>query len=205
MKLFKKESLITKLYLCFRIIIFPVKFLTRLTGLIKDNDRVLDLGCGYGIISLYLIFAGYKNKIFGLDIDKKRIQNLNNISKINHFNELRFEIRDFINQGFDGLDLYNVAILVDFLHHIDKDTQESLLKNLSKYIDKIIIKDIDRYPKYKYYWNIFHDKIIMQNKILCFQGSSKIHKYLVSLGYKVTYQKIPSIFPYPHFLLIAEK
>gem|GEM_PF-3268529 len=48
-------------------------------------------------------------------------------------------------------------------------TQNAFLTYLSHHVPTLIIKDIDTKPTYKYYWNLFHDKILMQNKILCFQ------------------------------------
>lgn len=205
LKLFKKESLSTKAYLCFRLLIFPSAFLYKLPYLIPSHDRILDLWCGYGIISLYLQFFWLHNDIFGLDIDKKRIYNLQEICKQKGFSHLHFEERDFITQWFDGLQWFDTAILVDFLHHIDHDTQNKFLRYLSQHISTLIIKDIDREPQYKYYWNWFHDRILMQNKILCFQWSKKIQQLLKNLWYTVTYQKISSPFPYPHYLLIAKK
>lgn len=205
LQLFKKESFGAKLYLCLRILIFPGAFLRKLPSLLRSNDRVLDLWCGYGIISLYLEFRGLHNQIFGLDIDKKRIHDLQNIAKHQWFDHLHFQIRDFITEWFDGLQWYDVAILVDFLHHLDRETQNKFLGYLSKHVSTLIIKDIDIRPRYKYYWNRFHDRILMQNKLLCFQGSHVFQKKLKDLWYTVSYQKIPSIFPYPHYLLVAKK
>lgn len=205
LKVFSKKSIITKLYLCFRILIFPRAFLYKLSSFIEKDSRVLDLWCGYGIVSLYIQFLGLKNDVFGLDIDKKRISNLQSIAKSCKFSNLHFQLRDFITQWFDWLQWYDIAILVDFLHHLDCKTQNSFITYLSKNISTLVIKDIDTKPKYKYYWNLFHDKVIMQNKILSFQWSKHFKQLLISLWYTVTYQKIPSIFPYPHFLLIAKK
>jgi len=205
LKLFSKESFGTKIYLCFRILIFPGVFLSKLPSFIQKDDRVLDLWCWYGIVSLYIQFLWLNNQVFGLDIDKKRIHNLQNIAQKFAFTNLHFQIKDFITQWFDGLQWYDVAILVDFLHHLDCMTQNAFLTYLSHHVPTLIIKDIDTKPTYKYYWNLFHDKILMQNKILCFQWSPHFKLLLTNLGYTVTYKKIPSIFPYPHFLLVAKK
>ena len=205
LQLFHKESFGTKVYLYFRILIFPGAFLRILPSLLGIHDRILDLWCGYGIVSLYLEFCWLHNQIFGLDIDKKRIHDLQTIAKDALFEHLHFQIRDFITEWFDGLHWYDTAILVDFLHHLDRETQNHFLTYLSQHVATLIIKDIDTKPRYKYYWNRFHDRILMQNKILCFQWSHTFQKLLTDLWYTVSYQKIPSIFPYPHYLLVAKK
>ncbi len=205
LQLFTKENFKTKLYIILRILIFPWIFLKSINRYINKEDTILDLWCWYWIVSLYLQFSWLNNQILGLDIDEKRINNLQTVCKQQWFTELHFKKRDFITEWFNWLEWYNTAILVDFLHHLDLKTQIDFLHHLWKSISTLIIKDIDIKPKYKYYWNRFHDRVLMQNKILCFQWSKKTQKLLTDIWYTVTYKKIPSIFPYPHYLLIAKK
>ncbi len=203
--LFSHDNIKTKLYLIVRIVIFPIYMFQKISPILDPNSKVLDIWCGFGILSLYLKHNWHKGDILWLDYDPKRIKALNQIVKKHKIKNLWFIQRDLITQGFKWLKWYDTAILVDLLHHIDIKTQEKLLTHLANNIKTIIIKDIDIKPRFKYYRNFFHDRYLMRNKVLHFQWHPKIKKYLENLWFKVTYQKINSIFPYPHFLLIAKK
>lgn len=165
----------------------------------------MDIGCWYWIFSLYLVFQGYRWKIFWLDIDWNRIDKLNKLIENHALKNIIFIKKDIIKEWFDWLDWYETVYMFDILHHLDKITQEKLLNSLSENCKVIIIKDIDTKPRYKYLWNLFHDRYLMGNNILCFLGSGYIQTYLKGLWYNVEYRKINSIFPYPHYLLIATK
>ena len=202
---YKEETIVVKIYLFLRIIIFPLDFIKEINFIFKNKKPILDIWCWYWISSLYLKYKWFNNKILWVDIDKKRINLLNkNIDRLK-FENIKFLERNLISEWFWWLEQYDIALLVDILHHLDLKTQNNLLEFLSKNVETIIIKDINNKPRYKYYWNLFHDKYLMRNKVLCFQWSKKIENYLINLWYKVEYKKVKSIFPYPHYLLIAKK
>lgn len=203
LKLFKDYSILTKIYLIIRISILPFSFFKLLLKTIWKNDNLLDIWCWFWITSLYIKFKWLSNKILWLDISWDRINKLNEIVKKDK--SISFIKRDLITEWFSWLEWYKTAILVDLLHHIDEKTQSDLLLHLSKNVDTIIIKDIDIKPRYKYYWNYFHDRYLMNNKLLCFLWSKKVILLLQQYWYDVEYKKIFSIFPYPHYLLIAKK
>lgn len=205
LSLFRKEGIGTKVYLCVRMLIFPFAFLGKIQSFFEKSSGILDIGCGYGISSFYPVFLRMKTRVCWLDFDEKRIRKLTHIVESKDFPNLSFFVRDLMKEGFQGLEWYDTALLVDVLHHIDQETQSELLKFLSGHTKNILIKDIDITPRYKYYWNFFHDRYLMNNKVLCFQGSAEIKRILENLWYSVRYEKIASIFPYPHFLLIASK
>lgn len=203
LKLFKDYSFLTKIYLMVRISILPFSFLKLLLKTIWNNDNLLDIWCWFWITSLYIKFKWLNNKILWLDISWDRINKLNEVVKNDQ--NISFIKRDLISEWFSWLEGYNTAILVDLLHHIDEKTQSDLLLHLSQNVSTIIVKDIDIFPKYKFYWNYFHDRYLMNNKLLCFLWSKKVILLLQQYWYDVEYKKIFSIFPYPHYLLIAKK
>lgn len=204
--LFDSLSLAAKIYLYIRILLIPSDFFVFLTTHITQKDRVVDIGCGYGMLSFFAHTYCHASYVFGVDFDVQRIKDLQQLVDRRRISGIHFETRDLMKEWFDGFEKCNVAMISDVLHHIDTDTQNDLLRFLSEQeVNTLIIKDIDRKPYWKYCWNYFHDRVIMRNDVLSFQGSEKIKSILVWLGYTVKEFPVRSIFPYPHYLFYATK
>lgn len=58
---------------------------------VKPGDRVLDIGCGSGILSIASLLLG-ADKAFGVDIDKLAVKTANENAKENGFDESRFTV-----------------------------------------------------------------------------------------------------------------
>ena len=79
---------------------------------IKENDKILDLACGKGVITPYL-FNLSKSKVIGIDISSKMI---NYAKKIND-DKSRYEFihGDFIN--YDFKDKFDVIVIFNAYPH----------------------------------------------------------------------------------------
>lgn len=107
------------------------RILTKILQKPKKNESVFDLGCGFGLESLYLSEKGYK--VFGIDKSKHKI----NIAK-----KLAKELRD-INIEFQKDDIFELknkylkfdnAILFEVLEHVNNP--QKMIHAVSKYIKK---------------------------------------------------------------------
>lgn len=207
LSVFVEKSRKVKSYLVARCIIFPWQVFDIIKKDVDFKEKtIMDIWCGYWIVPLFFIHQKRPIKyIKGIDIDSKRIKDLQQLSKKHNRDHLKFEVYDLIKHWPNNIENTDIALLFDLLHHIDKKTQDILLEHLSQITNTIIIKDIGTKPKRKYNRNFFHDRYLMGNKILCFQWKEKIKEKLESLWYQVIQKKIKSLFPYPHYLLIAQK
>ncbi len=199
---FRHTSLHARGYLAIRLMLLPHDFLSFLESNLSKKENILDVGCGYGLVTLFLSYIWHEGKIMGVDIDAIRIRDLQALPLPSNISFLE---RDLIGEGFSGLEWYDTAIMVDILHHLDEPTQVALIAFLAKQVKTLIIKDIDTTPRYKYLWNYFHDRYVMRNDILCFLGSARIRTELEKNGFTVEPQKITSPFPYPHYMFVARR
>ncbi len=115
-------------------------------GYINDcvpaNADVIDIGCGYGLISYLLCFTSDRRNILGIDYDKDKIDIANNcISKNNRISFIEADAVDFDYPGAD------VFLMNDVLHYISRENREKLFKRC---VDKLrpggmmIIRDADK-------------------------------------------------------------
>jgi len=94
---------------------------------LKENDKVLDVGCGTGILDK-TIYSYTKNKVVGIDISDKMLEvakKKNDIDDIIYINQSFY---DYNEGGFDKIIIYNAyphfVLLEEF--------KEALYRNLKK-------------------------------------------------------------------------
>lgn len=93
--------------------------ITTLLSYIKENSRVLDIGCGNGYSTI--IFAKNKNiNIIGADYSKRMIKNANQSLYNNHkqLKNTRFEIQDILNTSYED-NYFDIVISERCLINID--------------------------------------------------------------------------------------
>lgn len=93
---------------------------------LKKNEKVLDIGCGKGTITKFLIDR-YSLHLQACDINNYLID-----KKISFKKMVGGKLPKF-KQKFDA------ALLNDVLHHISKDKQASIIKDSLKVASKILI------------------------------------------------------------------
>jgi len=109
--------------------------------MIPKNASVMDLGCGYGTMSMALALSGEKRVIRGVDYDGDKVKMAKNCAVVP--SNLHFEQGDVMTTTFDHSDVF---ILSDVLHYLEDDEQDALLKKMSDHLNvngKIIIRDGD--------------------------------------------------------------
>lgn len=207
LNLYKNIGIFDKLFLVLRLLILPY---TEILRILPDNiTNVLDIGCGHGLFSnlLTLAYDG-KVKIKGIDYDPKKIK-VANISKDNNPFHSRINFQCLNVDEVDTNEKYDCIILTDLLHHISFASQELLLNRIRLALSDVgvlLIKEVDKTPRWKFYWNLCHDKIITKFSLVYYRSHKELIQLLVSLGYRnVKYLQLKknSWLPYAHFVLLC--
>lgn len=118
-----------------------------LEKLIPQQCKIVDLGCGEGILANFLALSSNKRKIFGFEIAKERLSIAN---------------RNIPNTEFKSADITkldipscNVIILFHVLHHLSSyKQQEEVLRKCYKSLkkgDKLLIVEVEIKPSMKYW------------------------------------------------------
>ena len=197
----KKIGFIDKLKISYRPMVCPFD---DLLDIIPEQESVFDIGCGSGMF-LSLV-ATYKNpeKVYGIEIDDKLIENAKKIFKnINVPSEFKKYNGNTLPQEINS---YKYIVLIDVLHHIPKQNQFSFLKNIYDMMNEesiLIIKDIDR-KNPLHYWNKIHD-MIFSGEIGNEPNSLELQNELTNMGFKEITKSYRTMLLYPHFTLICQK
>lgn len=109
---------------------------------VPRDASIVDIGCGYGMMSYMLSFTSEKRSILGIDYDSDKIELAGNCISKN--DRIRFVAADAVSYAYENADVF---LLSDVLHYIPEEKQDSLMKQCINHLNPggcIIVRDADR-------------------------------------------------------------
>ena len=100
------------------------KFIAKL---IKKTDRVLEVGCGSGLGSIFL--SQHCAEVIGLDVKKHEI---NEAQSYNRRRNVHFEVCDFFD--YPESDQFDVVVNMDVIEHMSQEMGRKLIGKISKVV-----------------------------------------------------------------------
>ena len=176
-----------------------------LLPLIKENDSLLDIGCGQGQFILLAAKTVNPLKIAGIEISNALIEKCEEMIKQNGLGNASVSIYN----GFDLPDFsreYNVFTMIDILHHIPEAKQWDYLENLYKTLKKgdlLILKDINA-GSILHIFNKLHD-FVVSREASREKKACDVLSFCEKLGFKAELFKKKRMLVYPHFILTLRK
>lgn len=108
---------------------------------LPKKGKIVDIGCGYGFLSLMLGFMGKDRQITGIDYDEEKINTASNcISKNTHTHFIHADVTTF------ELAYADAFIINDVLHYLQPKEQVDLVKRCVSRLNEngvMIIRDAD--------------------------------------------------------------
>ena len=153
-------------------------------SLLPKDGKILDIGCGFGLLSNYAALKSAKREVIGVDLSRKRI----NVAKssVNGRNNVMFKVEDVKNLTSVKFD---AMIMTDFLHHINYDEQNKIIKYAYKNLKvggTLIIKDVDKRRGIVFFFHANIDKYLWNfGGDIFFFPSKNLEKRLNGVGFKV--------------------
>lgn len=108
------------------------------------TNPLIDIGCGVGILPLYLREHGHTAPITGIDFDRRKIDAAQKASR--SYRDITFvsgDARDPLPQGRD-------VVLLDILHYFDSESQQKILQNVVAAADVVVIRQGLRDGSWRY-------------------------------------------------------
>jgi 2-polyprenyl-3-methyl-5-hydroxy-6-metoxy-1,4-benzoquinol methylase len=200
------DDWIVRAYCWGRFWILRQRFLDEIGQYMPARGRVLDLGCGFGLFSLYYARTRPGLRIEGLDLSPRRIAMAEAAARWLGVANVRYSVGHVTHFGADQL--YDAAYMLDIVHHIPEAAVRPLLERLARILPAaayLLIKDVDRRPAYKRWFTHVLDKLMDPRTPVRYWSGDELQRLLEDVGFKVYRHLMVDVLPYPHVLYVCQR
>lgn len=194
-------------YCQIRFIIINMRIMDEIEQYIPKRGTVLDVGCGFGLFSLFFASLEKERRFLSFDISELRIQTARKTARrLNLQNRVRFRCRNVLDYEFDRP--VDCAYMLDLIHHIPSDIAPEILQKCYDILPPggiLIIKDVDSRPFYKMAFTWLLDKVVDYRAPVHYWSRESLTELLRQKGFTVHIHQLIDIMPYPHVLYICRK
>jgi len=172
-------------------------------GHVPESGVILDVGCGYGLLSNLIALRGKDRRVTGVDLSAKRIGVAQ--STVRGRGNIRFVEQDVNDLVLGACD---AVIMSDFLHHIPLDVVRKLLVNISEKMAQdglLIIQDVDRKPRWKSWVAVGIDRSMNIGKKLYHRSRAELQSLLEDIGFCVESFPVHKGLPLSDVLFLGKK
>lgn len=150
---------------------------------LPESGRILDFGCGYGMLSNYLALKNPRRSVFGIDLNPNRISVAQRSLKDN--GDIIFKCGDI-----DDLEMapFDAVVMTDVLHHISDSNIRLLMqkmRTLLKSDGSLVILDVDKSPLWKFFMTYTIDRLLNLNRSLHYRSASAMGFLLEELSFAI--------------------
>jgi SAM-dependent methyltransferase len=181
------------------------RFLDEIGQYLPEDGPVLDLGCGFGLFSLYYAATAPRRLVRGLDVDGRRIALARRAAARLGINNVAYAEGDA--RDFKGDSELAGAYMLDIVHHVPPATVAPMLVQLRRCLAAggvLLVKDVDTRPAPKRWFTWVLDKAMAPRAPIHYWSADRLQATLEASGFRVRRHLMVDLLPYPHVLYVAE-
>jgi SAM-dependent methyltransferase len=200
------DDVIVRAYCWGRFWILRQRFLDEIGQYLPGTGRVLDLGCGFGLFSLYYATVRPDLLIEGFDLNPRRIAMARRAASKLGVENARYEVGNVMD--FRGGRIFDAAYMLDIVHHIPAEAVRPLLEQMAKALapgGRLLVKDVDSRPAYKRWFTCALDWAMDPRSPVHYWSGEELQGLLEDVGFTVYRHLMVDFLPYPHILYVCER
>lgn len=164
---------------------------------LPEKGRLLDVGCGTGLLDYVIARVRPGLEILGIDIDQRAVDLANRYNRLSNVNYAAVPLDD-VKGSFDCISF------MDVMHHARVDEAQRLLEGAERLMaadGRIVIKDIARKGGWLGY---AHDRYITRSRIIRLVDLEEMIS-LVPDRYRVVRQLEKYRVPFPNYYITLSR
>lgn len=197
-----KGGFFDKLKVYYRPMVCPF---VELINLVKEGEKVGDIGCGSGQFCLLLAEFAKPSYIFGIEISDRLVDNARQLFQ--QYSKVPYDFEKFDGVHFtDKIRDLDVIFLNDVVHHVPKANQHQFINDLIAKMKpgaRLIIKDINA-SSMLVYCNKMHD-LVFAGEIGNELPFKTTQSWLEQNNLEILETKKKRMYVYPHYTIVAKK
>ena len=194
-------------YCYMRFLVMNTRILEEIEQYVPKNGRVLDVGCGFGLFSLYFAICQEGRSLHSFDLNSKRIhQARESAARLGLDERIQFENCDVLD--YDFVDQVDAVVVLDLLHHVPTRAVPELIGRFYDATTEnglLIIKEVESKPLYKAVFAWILDKLMDPKTPVNYYSQEEMTRMLEAHGFDVKCHHLRDILPYPHIMYICRK
>jgi 2-polyprenyl-3-methyl-5-hydroxy-6-metoxy-1,4-benzoquinol methylase len=182
------------------------RFLDEIGQYLPAAGPVLDIGCGFGLFSLYYASVEPGRFLRGIDLSPRRIAMARRAAARLGVGNVAYEEGDA--REFKGDGEVAAAYMLDIVHHIPVPTVRPLLRQLHRCLQPgglLLVKDVDTHPAAKRWFTWLLDRAMAPGTPVHYWAAETLATALEETGFRVRRHLMVDFLPYPHVLYVCEK
>jgi 2-polyprenyl-3-methyl-5-hydroxy-6-metoxy-1,4-benzoquinol methylase len=195
---------IVRTYCWVRFGILRQRFLDEIGQYLPGSGAILDIGCGFGLFSLYSAATARRRFVRGLDVNARRIGIARRAAARLGLDNVQYEQGDA--RDFKGDAEVVAAYMLDIVHHVPTATVPPLLARLRRCLPpggRLLIKDVDTRPAPKRWFTWALDRAMDPRTPVRYWSAEELSAALDTAGFDVRRHLMVDFLPYPHILYIC--
>jgi 2-polyprenyl-3-methyl-5-hydroxy-6-metoxy-1,4-benzoquinol methylase len=180
---------------------------------VPTRGRILEIGCGHGLVSAYLALACPDRHVVGVDIDERKIEIARRAAAHLDPRTADLELRTSPS-GDVPAGPWDAIVIVDVLYLLDTHAEIALLDACLAELAPggvLVLKETDVVPRLKHELARFQEVLstrvlrITAGDALEFTPLGELAAHLADAGCAVALRRVDQGYPHPHSLLVARR
>ncbi len=183
-------------------------------AVVPPRGRILEVGCGHGLLSLFLAMSGPARRVHGVDVDQAKVDAAR--SAAGRLGSREAEVSfDTVARGWRPHDRVDAVVIADVLYLLEPAEQRRLLSACAGCLGPggvLVVKEVATEPAWKFRWNQVQETLSTRvlgitagGDGLHFVPPSTMAGWLGGEQLGVESRAVDRGYPWPHHLLVARR